>query len=180
MQRFDEARQTVHEAQAGKMDDSVLHSALYALAFVAADSAAMADQQQWFVVSKPEENIGLSLASDTEAYGGHLAKARELTKRAVDSAIRADSKENGAIWQAIAAQREAAYGNPTEARHSAGESFESCPHKSGRRESKPRLRLPWRAIRPESNPWRKTWGNASRWTLKSRRFGYPRFRRNWH
>ena len=28
--------------------------------------------------------------SDTEAYGGHLGKARELTKRAVDSAIRAD------------------------------------------------------------------------------------------
>ena len=28
--------------------------------------------------------------------------------RAVDSALQADSKENGAIWQAIAAQREAA------------------------------------------------------------------------
>jgi hypothetical protein len=50
-----------------------------------------------------KENFGLSLASDTEAYGGHLGKARELTKRAVDSAIRADSKENGAIWQEIAA-----------------------------------------------------------------------------
>ena len=46
--------------------------------------------------AKPEyENVGLSLASDTEAYAGHLGKARELTKRAVDSAIRADSKENG-------------------------------------------------------------------------------------
>jgi hypothetical protein len=30
-----------------------------------------------------------------EAYGGHLGNARELTKRAVDSAIRADSKETG-------------------------------------------------------------------------------------
>ena len=37
----------------------------------------------------------------------------------MDSAIRADSKESGAIWQAIAAQREAAYGNAAEARHSA-------------------------------------------------------------
>ena len=42
---------------------------------------------------------------------GHLGKARELTKRAVDSAIRADSKENGAIWQANAALRQAAFGN---------------------------------------------------------------------
>ncbi len=130
LQRFDEARQIIHEAQAGKMDDSLLHSALYALAFVGADSAAMADQQQWFA-GKPEENIGLSLASDTEAYGGHLAKARELTKRAVDSAIRADSKENGAIWQAIAAQREAAYGNPTEARHSAEKALNLAPTSQG-------------------------------------------------
>jgi eukaryotic-like serine/threonine-protein kinase len=130
LQRFDEARQTIHEAEAGKMDDSILHSALYALAFVGADSAAMADQQQWFA-GKPEANIGLSLASDTEAYGGHLAKARELTKLAVDSAIRADSKENGAIWQAIAAQREAAYGNPSEARHSAEKALNLAPTSQG-------------------------------------------------
>jgi eukaryotic-like serine/threonine-protein kinase len=130
LQRFDESRQIIHEAQAGKMDDSLLHSALYALAFVGADSAAMADQQQWFA-GKSEENIGLSLASDTEAYGGHLAKARELTKRAVDSAIRADSKENGAIWQAIAAQREAAYGNPTEARHLAEKALNLAPTSQG-------------------------------------------------
>ncbi len=64
----------------------------------------MAEQQQWFA-GKPEENFGLALASDTEAYGGHLGKARELTKRAVDSAIRADSKESGAIWQENAAHR---------------------------------------------------------------------------
>ena len=87
----------------------------------------MAEQQQWFA-GKPEyENVGLALASDTEAYGGHLAKARELTKRAVDSAILADSKETGAIWQAIAAQREAAYGNSAEARQSAAESLNLFP-----------------------------------------------------
>ena len=86
------------------------------LAFLGADSAAMAEQQHWFAGKPDYENHGLALASDTEAYGGHLGKARELTKRAVDSAIRADSKENGAIWQAIAALWEAAYGNPAEAR----------------------------------------------------------------
>ena len=49
----------------------------------------------------------------------------------MDSAIRADSKENGAIWQAIAAQREAAYGNPTEARHSAEKSLKLAPTSQG-------------------------------------------------
>ena len=102
------------------------------------------------------ENFGLALASDTEAYGGHLGKARELTKRAVDSAIRADNKENGAIWQANAALREAAYGNACGSAAVSGRGFEACSDESGRRESKPRLRLPWRAIRREPNPWRKT------------------------
>jgi tetratricopeptide (TPR) repeat protein len=131
LQRFDETRQTIHEAQARKADDFILHNALYALAFLGADSAAMAEQQQWFA-GKPEyENDGLSLASDTEAYAGHLGKTRELTKRAVDSAIRADSMESAAIWQAIAAQRETAYGNATDARQQAAEALKLAPASQG-------------------------------------------------
>jgi hypothetical protein len=82
-------------------------------------------------VGKPEENMGLALASDTEAYAGHLGKARELTKRAVDSAIGADGKENGAIWQANAALREAAYGNAADARQSAAEALKLAPASQG-------------------------------------------------
>ena len=77
------------------------------------------------------ENAGLALASDTEAYVGHLGKVRELTKRAVDSAVRADSKETGAVWQAIAAQREAAYGYAAEARQSAAEALKLAPTSQG-------------------------------------------------
>jgi len=131
LQRFDETRQVIHEAQARKLDDYILHNALYAFAFLGADSAAMAEQQQWFAGKPDYENFGLALASDTEAYGGHLGKARELTKRAVDSAIRADSKETGAIWQAIAAQRDAAYGNPAEARQLAAEALKLAPASQG-------------------------------------------------
>ncbi len=131
LQRFDEARQMIDEAQARKLNDNVMHNLLYALAFLGADSAAMAEELQWFA-GKPEfENWGLALASDTEAYSGHLGKARELTKRSVDSAIRADSKENGAISQAIAAQREAAFGNPEEARQMAAEALKLAPASPG-------------------------------------------------
>ena len=130
LQRFGETRQMIHEAQARKGDNFILHNALYALAFLGTDSAAMAEQQQWFA-GKPEENFGLALASDTEAYGGHLGKARELTKRAVDSAIRADNKEEGAIWQANAAIQQAAYGNATEARQSAAEALKLAPTSQG-------------------------------------------------
>ena len=131
LQRFDEARQIIHEAQARKIDDFVLHSALYALAFLGADPAAMAQQQQWYA-GKPEyENVGLALASDTEAYVGHLGKARELTKRAVDSAVRADNKESGAIYLANAALQQAAYGNAAEAQHSAAEALKLAPTSQG-------------------------------------------------
>jgi serine/threonine protein kinase/Tfp pilus assembly protein PilF len=131
LQRFDEARQLIHEMQPRKPDNYIFPAALYALAFLGSDSTAMAAQEQWFA-SKPEyENFGLALASDSEAYAGHLGKARELTKRAVNSAIRADSKEAGAIWQAIAAQREAAFGISSEARKTAAEALQLAPASQG-------------------------------------------------
>jgi DNA-binding winged helix-turn-helix (wHTH) protein/tetratricopeptide (TPR) repeat protein len=131
LQRFDETRQVIHEAQVRKIDDFILHNAAYALAFIGTDSSAMAEQQRWFA-SKPEfENVGLALASDTEAYSGHLAKARELTNRAVSSAVRADNKENGAVYLAIAAQREAAFGNAARARETAAETLKLAPASQG-------------------------------------------------
>jgi DNA-binding winged helix-turn-helix (wHTH) protein/tetratricopeptide (TPR) repeat protein len=130
LQRFDEGRRIIHDAQAGKIDGFELRSALYALAFLAADSSAMTEQQNWFA-GKPEESVGLSLASDTEAYRGRLGEARELTTRAVESAIRANSKESGAIWLANAALRQAAFGNATEARKAAAKALKLAPASQG-------------------------------------------------
>jgi len=126
LQRFEESRQIIREAQARKLDHYIFHAHLYALAFLGGDSAKMAEQLQWFA-SKPEENYGLALASDTEAYGGHLAKAQELTKRSLDAAIRQDSKERGAMWQANAALIQAAYGHAIEARESAAKALKFAP-----------------------------------------------------
>jgi tetratricopeptide (TPR) repeat protein len=131
LQRFAETRQIIHEAQARKLDDYLLHNALYALAFLGADSAGMAEQQQWFAGKPDYENDGLALASDTEAYAGHLAKARELTKRAVESAVRADNKESGAVYLAIAAQQQAAYGFAAEARQTTAEALKLAPTSHG-------------------------------------------------
>ncbi len=130
MQRFDEVGEIVQQAETRKAEDVVLHDALYALAFLKADSPAMAEQQQWFV-GKPEENLGLSLAADTEAYAGHLGRARELTKRSIDSAIHADSNETAAIWEEIGAQREAAFGNLADAKNAATEGLKLSPTSPG-------------------------------------------------
>jgi serine/threonine protein kinase/tetratricopeptide (TPR) repeat protein len=129
LQRFDEARQIIHQVQALKLgEDMVFHAVLshvflYAVDFLRTDSAAMAEQQRWFAAKPEFESYGLALGSDTEAYAGHLGKARELTKRTVDSDLRRGNKEGGAIYLANAAQREAAYGNSVEARQTAAEAF---------------------------------------------------------
>jgi eukaryotic-like serine/threonine-protein kinase len=130
LHRFDEAGQVIQEVQSRKLDDFLAHNVLYGLAFLRSDSSGMTDEQQWFA-GKPDENFGLSLASDTEAYAGHLSKARELTKRAVDSAIRADNKEEGAVWLENSALREAAFGNLTDAKQASADGFKLVPNSQG-------------------------------------------------
>ena len=131
LQRFNETRQIIRDAQARKLDDAPLHADLYALAFLGSDPAAMEEQQQWFASNPEYENYGLALASDTEAYGGHRAKAGELTRRAVYSASLANSKEEGAVLQAIAAQQQAAYGNARDAQQLAAAALRLAPTSQG-------------------------------------------------
>ena len=131
MQRFDEARQLIHDAPAQYRDYGGLHSVLYALAFLKSDTAAMAEEQKWFAGNPDFENNGLAQAADTEAYAGRVSKARELTKRSVESAIKADSKESGAIWQANEAVQQAAYGNSADAKQSAAEALKLAPASQG-------------------------------------------------
>jgi DNA-binding winged helix-turn-helix (wHTH) protein/Flp pilus assembly protein TadD len=126
-QRIDEARQTIQQAQARKLDDFVLRQILYAVAFLENDSSAMQEQAAWFTGKTAVENSGLSLESDTAAYTGHLRRARELTGQSVDSAVRNGHKESAAIWQANAALREAGFENPGESRRAAGEALKLLP-----------------------------------------------------
>ena len=131
LQRFDEAHKTIQEAQARGLDNFGFHGALYALGFLGADPSVMTEQEQWFAASAGVENLGLSLAGDTEAYAGHLRKARELTRRSVDSAVRADNRENAAICWENAALREAAFGNRAEARQAAAAGLKLAPVSQG-------------------------------------------------
>jgi len=86
------------------------------LAFLRGDSAQMEQQVAWGAGKPGDEDILLSAQSDTEAYYGRLTKARDFSRRAVDSAVRAESKETAALWQANAALREAEMGDTASAR----------------------------------------------------------------
>jgi hypothetical protein len=71
----------------------------------------MERQVAWAAGKPGSEDLLLSFQSDTEAYYGRLVKARDFSRRAVDSAVRNDSKESAALWQVDAALREAEFGN---------------------------------------------------------------------
>jgi tetratricopeptide (TPR) repeat protein len=131
LQRFDEARQIIQQAHTRKLDDYLMRDYLYALAFLDADSDGMVEQQQWFRSQPLYENYGLALASDTEAYAGHVRKARELTEQAIESATRADNKEGAAVYQANFALQQAAYDNPREAQQTAEEALRQAPSNPG-------------------------------------------------
>jgi serine/threonine protein kinase/tetratricopeptide (TPR) repeat protein len=127
LNRFEEARETTLVALARKPPSEANNQKLYALAFIAHDSKTMAEQLAWMENQPQLGGWGLSIEADTEAYAGHLRKARELTRRAVDASLRADSKEDAAMWWFNAALREAWFGNATEAHEAAGEALKLQP-----------------------------------------------------
>ena len=59
----------------------------------------------------------VGMEADTAAYSGRLKDARELSRRAMDSAERAGEKDPPAMYSATSGLREAWFGNTDEARH---------------------------------------------------------------
>ena len=115
LQQFSEARAAIQKALPARADDFLPHNTFYILAFLNSDAAGLKEQQEWYETHPDGEHFGLSLISDTEAYAGHLSKAREITKRAIRSSVKAESKENAGIWAENGALREAGFGNAAEA-----------------------------------------------------------------
>ncbi|MFY9530833.1 MAG: protein kinase [Candidatus Acidiferrales bacterium] len=117
--RLDEAKSIFDQALALKLDDPALRSGMYSLAFLQNDPAGMQKQVDWATGKPGAEDQLLSQDSDTKAYFGHLTKARELSRRAVDSASHNGAKETAAIWGSNAALREAEFGSSGPARQDA-------------------------------------------------------------
>jgi eukaryotic-like serine/threonine-protein kinase len=116
LNRLDEAKATLDQAVAHKLDGGTLRGLDYLLGFLRGDAAQMEQQLAWAAGKPGDEDTLLSMQSDTEAYYGRMGKARDFSRRAVDSAVRADSKESAAYWQVNAALREAELGNAALAR----------------------------------------------------------------
>jgi eukaryotic-like serine/threonine-protein kinase len=118
--RLDEAKSAYQEAIRRNLGENpILRVNRYWLAFLEGDSAEMDRQLAWAEGKPGSEDLLSSVASDTHAYHGRLAKARELSTRAVNFDVRNDQKESAALWQAASAFREALFGNREQARQGA-------------------------------------------------------------
>jgi eukaryotic-like serine/threonine-protein kinase len=123
LNRPDEAKRLLVQAQERKLDGDYLHQEMYYQAFLQSDTAEMERQLSWAAGKPGAEDLLLSFQSDTEAYYGRLKSAQVFTRRAIGSAVRADSKETAAMWQANASLREAEFGNFANARQAASDAL---------------------------------------------------------
>jgi len=126
--RLDEAEAVCKQLEGRRLEREALLVGRYCLAFLKADTAQMA---QWFsaAMGKPGvEDLLLATQADTEGWYGKLKNAHELTGRAMDSALRNDTKESAAGYQAEAALRDAEAGNREQARAEAQAAVKLAPN----------------------------------------------------
>jgi tetratricopeptide (TPR) repeat protein len=127
LNRTDDAKKAIEQAQERKFEGDSLHRQIYFLAFLKGDTSEMERQVAWAAGKPGSEGLLLSFQSDTEAYYGRLVKARDFSRRAVDSAVRNGSKESAALWQVKAALREAEFGNTATAKQGVGAALALAP-----------------------------------------------------
>ena len=92
LNRFDEAKATYAQALERKLQNPYLSLGMYNVAFAQNDTAGMAQQVAKMEALPRWGHTMLFLEGDTAAYSGHLKDAREFSRRAMDSAQRAERR----------------------------------------------------------------------------------------
>ena len=118
LDRLEESKAAFQEAQALHVNPGIGVNR-YQLDFLEHDAAGMQREAAGLMGKPGYEDPMLFTESETAAYGGHFAQARDLTRRASDSALRADNKEAAAAYWAESAVREALAGNAAVAKQHA-------------------------------------------------------------
>jgi serine/threonine protein kinase/tetratricopeptide (TPR) repeat protein len=127
LDRIDEAKAIYEQTKQRNLDNEYLRQMRYDIAFLQHDEAEMHRQVE-AAQSIPGAEASLQgLQSDTDAYYGRLAKAREAMRRAVAAAKRDDAPESAALFLANGAVREALFGNTVEARQLSSEALALSP-----------------------------------------------------
>jgi tetratricopeptide (TPR) repeat protein len=108
--RLDQAKAAAEESRAKKLNSPWYPLILYVVDFLQNNSAGMAAQAAATVGIPGVEDQMFFVESETAADHGQFGQARELTRRAVDSARRAQENETAAEYEGHNAVREALVG----------------------------------------------------------------------
>jgi len=108
--RIDEAKALVEPA-ARSTDGPLYHLNLYMIDFLKHDTDGMRREAAAASSNTTWGHIALNYESDTAAYFGQFANARDFTRHAVDAAEKSDNPESAASYETDAALREALVGN---------------------------------------------------------------------
>jgi tetratricopeptide (TPR) repeat protein/tRNA A-37 threonylcarbamoyl transferase component Bud32 len=125
LNRFDEAKATYRQALERKLYHPYFPEDLYTIAFLENDAAGMKQQVTQSAGQAGIDDTLLVNEADTAAYFGRLREAKELTRRAMESAERAGREEKAATFSATSGLTEALFGNAGEARRRATLAMES-------------------------------------------------------
>ena len=98
LNRLDEAEAVFKQAEERKLEGDRLLIYRYRLAFLKGDAAQMAQLLSSAMGKPGAEDLLLATQADTEAWYGRLKDARQLTRRAIDSAQQNDAKETAAAY----------------------------------------------------------------------------------
>jgi tetratricopeptide (TPR) repeat protein len=129
LNRLDEAEAVYKQADERKLQNEALLAGRYLLAFLKGDTAQI-ERFASAATGKPGiEDSLLATQADTQAWYGKLKNARELTRRAMDSAEHNDAKETAAGYQAESALREVEVGNQEQARADANAALGLAPNR---------------------------------------------------
>jgi DNA-binding winged helix-turn-helix (wHTH) protein/tetratricopeptide (TPR) repeat protein len=127
LNRTEEAKHALEQAQALKLNSTEVVNFLYDLAFLRGDAAGMQRYLNEAMGQPGTEHELLAAQADTEAYHGRLHAARVFTQRAIESARREGESEAAADYAVVAALREAEFGNTDLARQQAKEALAMAP-----------------------------------------------------
>jgi tetratricopeptide (TPR) repeat protein len=132
LDRLDEAEAVHKQAKERKLESEFLLLGHYWLAFLKGDGPQMAQLVSAAMGKPGAEDLMLATQADTEGWYGKLKNARELTRRAMDSAQHREAKEAAAAYQAAAALREVESGNREQARAEAHAALKLAPNRDVR------------------------------------------------
>ncbi len=127
LNKLDEAEAVFEQAEKGLDESQTPIFFHYMLAFLRGDDERMAHLMSVAIAKPGTEDLLLASQAETESWYGRLKNARELTTRAVNSALHNDTKETAAAYQAEAALREVETGNFKRARADAQAALNFVP-----------------------------------------------------